>query len=282
MVRHLNASLAMAVVAVALIVTPSFSQEGMTGQEQQKTQLMEQGKDIQQQSATGQDKKSMELKGKIVDQQDVKLGGNVQLANKVVLFETDDGRRIAADLGPSEELKDAGIAAGTEAELDGVVTSIRGKPVFMAREATINGRQHTINRQPITLKSRHEIDGEIVKMKDVRVKGQDQPHKVAILKTANGKQLYADLGPADNLDDLALLEGKKVMVKGYAYDANGRPVLLASQIESDGKKVSVKQVMKPGAVTGKIEGKPSTPGTGSELLQPGQPGGADETPAGSY
>ncbi len=79
------------------------------------------------------------------------------------------------------------------------------------------------------------VDGQVVATKNVKNRGGD--HLVAHL-TKDGQKLVVDLGAADRLD-LKLKEGDQLTARGPVTKVGDKQVLLAREVEHDGKSIQI-------------------------------------------
>lgn len=189
---------------------------------------------------------NQEVKGSVSDVREAKLTSGD--TNRVVLLETAEGKRIAVDLGPASQLANVEIKKGSPLTVKGDIVSVKTKPVVMARTIGINGQEMQVNRQAPGNQSQakgqqqpKQFQGQIAQIREVKVKNFEQPHQVALLKTDQNKQIYVDLGPKDQLQDLQLSQGATVKVSGSPMKVKGHAILAASQLQANGKTIQIER-----------------------------------------
>ncbi len=72
--------------------------------------------------------------------------------------------------------------------------------------------------------------GEVLEVRDVRIKGAEQQHALAKLRLDSGKTLVVDLGKREGLRDVKLAPRDRIGVIGSMGRINGKPVLVADMV----------------------------------------------------
>lgn len=73
--------------------------------------------------------------------------------------------------------------------------------------------------------------GEVVEVRELAVRDQDEPRRIVKLRTEQGQTLVIDLGAASaTLEGVELAPGDRVACVGVLGRINGRPVLFAEQV----------------------------------------------------
>jgi hypothetical protein len=208
------------------------------------------------------------LTGKITDLREITLKGS-DVKDILVLFETPDGQRIAADLGPAETLKSASLAKGASASVQGAVIQIGGQPVFMASQLTLGDQTYPIERSlppeqaqaaqqqsagnqsqnqgsqaqlqspAISQPRQFQFSGTIENLQDVDVRGASAKNRVALINTDRGKRILVDFGPVDSLQALNLKPGDRISVTGHGARSGDRSILFADQLQSGGQSLTI-------------------------------------------
>lgn len=80
--------------------------------------------------------------------------------------------------------------------------------------------------------TRFAYDGKIVKKKKTSVR--DTKHLVVELETRSGERVVADLGPVGGLDDLDLVTGDRIRVRGPKTTLGEHDLLIAKEVAPDG------------------------------------------------
>ncbi len=86
-----------------------------------------------------------------------------------------------------------------------------------------------------------EVNGVILDTKEVQVKDKDVQNKVLLLKTGNERIIVADMGPAKDLEDVALEKDKQIKLEGDSVRVGNRPVFLVSKANIEGREIKVKR-----------------------------------------
>jgi sporulation protein YlmC with PRC-barrel domain len=157
--------------------------------------------------------------------------------NRVVLLQTDQGRQVVVDLGPSPALQGVSLQQGTQLNASGQWIRIGDRPVLWATQVTVDGETIQIKR-PRRGQSR-QITGQIMRTKQVEIRGTDLTNQVVLLQTDRGRQIVADLGPMTNLRGIRLKSGAEIEVRGRPARVGDQLVLMADQVSAGGKTVSV-------------------------------------------
>lgn len=112
-----------------------------------------------------------------------------------------------------------------------------------ARQEMSRQRQRQTPRDSATRHSRQpqRISGEIVAMKRVHLRNDQQRHLVVLIETPQGSRRIADLGPVQQLQQLDLQEGDRITVQGnFLPTREGTPVLNARRVQSQGRSVAIR------------------------------------------
>lgn len=112
-------------------------------------------------------------------------------------------------------------------------TSVRQQSQEQA--ATATGEQ---GEEPATLS---ELQGKILREKEVSVYGTDVKSKLVLLELENGQRLAVDLGPVTALKSEVLKEGESVTVHGGMVKVGEEPVFLAHQLDAGGQSFKIER-----------------------------------------
>lgn len=217
--------------------------------------------------ASDQDQDQVQLTGKVINQREVAVSGG-QGPNKIVLMETQDGQRLAVDLGPASKLQGTDFKTGSPISLSGTVVEISGQPVFMATRLDLNGKNLNIDRplpqqlpEQVSQGSQtgqagqtgpsgqgqqertYQMSGTILNEQEVDVRGGAKS-RVVMIKTDQGKRVLTDLGPASGLQSLNLKKGDRIEVSGHGARTGERAaILFADTIRAGNRTVNVQRPM---------------------------------------
>jgi sporulation protein YlmC with PRC-barrel domain len=198
-----------------------------------------QSKQTAQQQVSGQIQRSKDVQVKTLDPQ-----GQAK-KNRVVLMQTDQGRQVVVDLGPSQALQGISLKQGTQIDASGRWVRISDRPVLWANQATIDGKKVQIKRQQGG--QSRQLTGRVMRTKQVDIRGTDFTNQVVLLQTEQGRQIVADLGPMTNLRGFRLKPGAEIEVRGQPARIGDQLVLMADQVSAGGKTVSVRRPDQPSA-----------------------------------
>lgn len=77
---------------------------------------------------------------------------------------------------------------------------------------------------------KRQVSGEIIKMKQVDVRGTDTKNTIVMMKTQkNDRRLIVDLGPSQQIKNERIAVGKKLKVEGQIVRLRNQPILVASR-----------------------------------------------------
>jgi len=196
-----------------------------------------------------------QFSGRIVRERDVSVK-NTGVRNKLVLLKTAEGRIIAADLGPTEATRDIRFTAEQPIQVRGYWVRVGSQPVIFVRELTMNGKttaiQHPVGR--FTSRWSKQVKGEIIREKNVSLKGTDLNNKVVLLKTEKDQQVLVDLGRVQNLEGVPIQKGRQIEVQGWPVRIGDQMVLLARQLKVNGRTIDIQRMQPPR--DGQIESQP--------------------------
>lgn len=92
------------------------------------------------------------------------------------------------------------------------------------------------------------VRGEIRDLNTVRLAGVQDRHVIATIQTDRGQTAHVDLGPENKLRELDLNQGSNIELRGTSGQINDRPVLMATQIRSEGRTLNVTRTAGLGSV----------------------------------
>jgi len=100
-------------------------------------------------------------------------------------------------------------------------------------------RSYNQGRESRTDKPMRQVSGTVQELKEIKLAGQEKQHRIARIKTREGRVARVDLGPADNTKDLNLQDGDQITVYGRKGTINNKGMLMAQRIEASGRTVAV-------------------------------------------
>ncbi len=194
-----------------------------------------------------QAKKSKEKAKSMQKSQQAKMAsitGTIKSAKKVktpastnVVVQVNDsssGKSMIVDLGPAKDLGTM-PRLGQTLTASGFTFKAGEKSVLLAKELERDGTTTQVNR------SGRSYTGTIEKT--MKSKVREQEHQLVKIHTDQNKKLLVDLGPAQN-SDLAVSEGTKITVKGPAVKVKDRAMLMATEVQANGKTIPIKRAEK--------------------------------------
>ena len=85
---------------------------------------------------------------------------------------------------------------------------------------------------------RVKLSGRVQKTARVNIKGTNQQHQQAQIRTSQGDRYWVDLGPADEARQLDLGEGDQLTVKGIAVKAGDHSIIFATSANANDERLS--------------------------------------------
>lgn len=168
------------------------------------------------------------ISGRVVSMKRIDVRGTERQVAKV---SSGDGE-LLIDLGPADKFQ-RDLRKGDRVSATGLITqSPKGMQVMMVRSLKLGGDSSQVagrdSRQ--ALSDRTSFTGKIVSMQKAKLRGE--PRQLVTLKTDQGKQVVADLGAPDALDQ-DLKKGSQITVHGAAVKAGDQVVLVALEVEGE-------------------------------------------------
>ncbi len=201
------------------------------------------------------------------EQRDISGGGRVLRTKKVAVGDTDiehlvallktrSGNRRIVDLGPTSNFRDAPVHSGDMLSVRGRVVSVGDRQVFMANQATVNGKSIDIERKMSGREAGRRLSekGKIFETRTMRERQSGADHILAVVETRSGKRLV-DLGPASRLRDIKFVKGDALSVSGRVVDAGGRKLWIADQLRIHGEAISLSDIRSQQADAEKKSGR---------------------------
>jgi len=147
------------------------------------------------------------------------------------LSDSSSGKTMLVDMGPADGF-DEMPRIGQSVMAKGVPYKAGDKTVLLAQKLERNGATETIDR------SGREYTGTIDKTLTSKIRGQE--HTLAKVTTDTGKALLVDMGPSKSLKG-DLNKGNSVTLKGPAVKVNNRLMLIATEVETNGKSMEIQR-----------------------------------------
>lgn len=169
----------------------------------------------------------------------VKRTKRVSLPNakhRVVQFESEEGKRIVADLGPTEKISHLDVQPGDAINVNGLMIDVGEKQLLIARQFTLNGETVRIRR------NRRRFRGRIASAHPVTVQGRKH---LLVMLVRNDKRRAADLGPLQALDAFNLAPGAMLTVWGPPVRARDRLIILAQEVVQDEIRTPIQRQSEP-------------------------------------
>jgi hypothetical protein len=201
----------------------------------------------------GTDKQKGDAKGqRAKESRDQKVTGTVQKVKEVAVrggrkhlvvgVQAGDAKDlVAADLGPTDGLKDATPKAGDKVTVTGPKATVGQQTVVLAKSFELNGKTKQVSRSAQTLM------GKVVSTKKGKAGGVE--HLLATVETkAKDKSVTVpvDLGRADRFKK-ELATGDTVTVTGFAVKVNDKPLFMAQTVDMGGQVTDIDRKPAPAA-----------------------------------
>ena len=88
------------------------------------------------------------------------------------------------------------------------------------------------------LERRVKLSGRVQRTARVNVKGTNQQHQQAQIRTSQGDRYWVDLGPADEARQLDLGEGDQLAVKGIVVKIGDQSIIFATSANANDERLS--------------------------------------------
>jgi hypothetical protein len=165
-------------------------------------------------------------------------GGQDTLA----LVRTNDGRRIVADLGPTERTLDFAFTQGDAVQIGGQREDIGPYSVLMAHDIKSGANRVRLNRDAMWREADYrQVNGRIEHFRDIPIRPSGQLHRTAAVRTNDGRLAIVDMGPSPAGNVPAnTAPGDRMVATGQVVHVGNYPVLLADSLSiNDGIPVQV-------------------------------------------
>jgi hypothetical protein len=152
--------------------------------------------------------------------------------NTVALLKLNDGRRVVADLGPTQRTLHLALTQGDSIQVGGQREEIGPYSVLMAHDIKAGANRVRVNRDVTWREADYrQVDGRIDRFRDIKTRPDGQLHRTAAVRTDDGHFAIVDMGPspAENVPANAA-PGDHISAKGQVVQVGNYPVLLADQL----------------------------------------------------
>jgi hypothetical protein len=151
--------------------------------------------------------------------------------NTIVRVKTDQSQSLIVDLGPQTELQEGTVTVGAVITAAGPMMLVGEKEVLIAETARIANREIAISRPS------PKLEGTVVDVSHIDF--HTGKHALAIVKTEQGNQLI-DLGDSASINT-KFEPNSRIVVYGAPVQMHNHRVVLADQIEINGKKINIQR-----------------------------------------
>ncbi|MFC4174288.1 hypothetical protein ACFOYU_19940 [Microvirga sp. GCM10011540] len=155
----------------------------------------------------------------------------------VVLMQTRSGRAILVDLGPVSGLRNIPIRRNDMIRVSGFPGRVGNRLVFFVTDVQAGNQRAQVQRpgsgsqQQQMRPEYRQVRGNVIRTRQVNVRGHNQPNLVALVQTQGGQRVLVDLGSAQSMD-ANLQHGQQITARGREVRVGDRVVLLAHQVQA--------------------------------------------------
>jgi hypothetical protein len=171
------------------------------------------------QAQASSDSRRHRLSGDIRSLDEVRAGGSRHL---VAIIDGSQGDRRRVDLGPVSQLAGLDLRRGDRITVLGPVANVGGGTIVMADEIQSNGRTERIDR------STTHVRGTLESIRYADARGIQ--HALGMVENQDGRRIWIDFGPAQNLNELILEPGRSLSASGPMVRVDGKAVLMAEMV----------------------------------------------------
>ncbi len=167
-----------------------------------------------------------------------RIQGEVRDIRQVNLINMDQPHRIAkidtphgvvkADLGPRDDLDKLALTDGDRITVYGREGRINDCRMLIATRVESGEQKVTIARDRFN--THRKLTGRVIGIRDASFRETDEDHRVARVRTRQGRVERVDLGSRQSARSLDVSEGDEITVIGQRGRINGRPALFAHQV----------------------------------------------------
>jgi hypothetical protein len=152
--------------------------------------------------------------------------------NAVALVRMNDGRRVIADLGPTQRTLNFALTQGDAIQVGGQREEIGPYSVLMAHDIKSGANRVRLNRDVAWREADYrQVDGTIERFRDIKTRPNGQLHRTAAVRTEDGRFAIVDMGPspAENVPANAA-PGDRMTASGQVVQVGNYSVLLADRL----------------------------------------------------
>jgi hypothetical protein len=181
----------------------------------------------------------LELRGEIVHTNRVEIPG---MHEPLVLAQlrTQQGPAIVS-FGAEEDVEHVNLQPGEQVAVWGPALRVNGAMVVFAHDAVIRGQRTEVDQilREEHSGARQSFRGDVVAVRQVRLPGVDDSLVFALIRNDNGHERIINLGPQQELQGMQVRPGEHLQVRGVAFRFQGHRVILASQVQANGRTVRI-------------------------------------------
>jgi hypothetical protein len=171
------------------------------------------------QAQASSDSRRHRLSGDIQSLNEVRTGGSRHV---VAIIDGSQGNQQRVDLGPVSQLAGLDLRRGDRITVLGPAANVGGGTIVMADEVQANGRTERIDR------STAHVRGTLESIRYADARGIQ--HALGMVESQDGRRVWIDFGPAQNLNELILEPGRSLSASGPIVRVDGKPVLMAQTV----------------------------------------------------
>jgi hypothetical protein len=187
------------------------------------------------------------LTGRVMDTSVVALG-DAGAKHRVAWVRDDHGAVHPVDLGPADGDAARAVKVGDKVTVTGqnfpVVQTRKAEMLFASR---VKVRDNTVavgpgqaaKPQDSAEQKPQTLAGKVLRTKRVEWKGSDRRELVVLVKTADGKEVPADLGPTTAFQGAGVRTGEDITLRGKYVKLGDKEVFFADEVVRGDKKVSI-------------------------------------------
>jgi hypothetical protein len=197
---------------------------------------------------TAQPPPAANFTGKVMDLTTVSLG-DPKAKHAVAWVRDEAGNVRPVDVGPVGSDAAMAVKPGDTVTVTGQafpVVQTRKAEMFFASRVKVGGNEVAVGAakppqvRPKPAQPKPEtLAGKVLRTKRVEWKGSDRRELVVLVKTADGKEVPADLGPTTAFQGAGVRTGDELTLRGRAVKLGDKEVFFADEVTRGGKKVAI-------------------------------------------